>query len=714
MPWQRWYTLNIDNFEVAANQRFNLPRRLVPLSATGEVGGGTADDPSRELKIVHLNGMLDDVPERVTFSLTQYAERLSRHDPWYVRFAADLLTSPVVFIGTSLEESPLWQHIVMRRGRGARAFTEFRHRSYLVVPELDRARRTLLAQYNVMWMPLTVEQFCKDILQEMQPSVTSGFIFLGKNANPNLLDSPRIPEVTELATGAGEPHEFLLGQEPTWTDIQSDRAILRDCDSSLLKLVQEKLSLKEERGVIAITGTAGSGKSTSLKRLCLKLVSAGVRVGWIDKRMEIATAAIRTAMKRDDAPQILAIDDADLLGAGLSVLVRDVSQYPSAPLIIIAVRSSRIDRVMNPAALGNIAIAERVMPHLTDQDIDALIDLLDRENRLGLLTGKTRKEQVAAFKEVAGRQLLVAMIKATSGQWLEDKAVDELTGLTPTGASIYAYIAVAAAYRFILTRDEVLIALGDFSNVAMNELDQLVKRHVIIANDGEYSARHRMIAEIIRDRLHETGQMAPVVRGLGMIAAAKTTPASKRHDRHMRMLQIFLNHDLLLDSLGIDAAKNLYSALEDPLAWSFHYWLQRGSLEVERGSLKVAENFLGSALSLAPDDPFVRTEWAYLQFKKAVSNPTAPESTDLVKEATDNLKGLIASGSANQYPYHVLGSQGLAWARHAIKDANRRAGYLYELVGVLEEGLKKHPREPELKELHDVLKREYLGSAVRN
>lgn len=715
MPWQRCYTLNIDNLEIATNQRFTLPRSLSSISATGDVGPSSGSDPSKELAVVHLNGTLDDVPERVTFSSTQYAERLSRHDSWYVRFAADLLTSSVIFIGTSLEESPLWQHIVMRHGRGSRAFAEFRHRSYLVVPTLDRAKQTLLAQYNVMWMPLTAEDFANLLLVEVESSASAGFAVLGKSSDVNSSPSPRVPQVAEIAVDEAEPHEFLLGQEPSWSDIQSDRAIIRDCDSSLLDLVNQKLALTGVRGLITITGTAGSGKSTSLKRLCLKLASTGVRVGWLDKNSEIAVSTVRSAMKRDDAPDVLAIDDADLLGAGLSVLVRDLSQYPKNPLTIIAVRSGRIDRVINPLSLAGIPVAERVMPHLTDQDIEALIDLLQRENRLGLLKGKTRKDQIAAFKEASGRQLLVAMIKATSGQWLEEKAVNELSDLPPLSAKIYAYVAVASAYRLLLPKDEVLIALGDFnsSNEAMNALDQMVKRRVIsVERGGEYVARHRMIAEIIRDNLHETGQIGSVIQGLAIVAAAKTTPNSKRHDRPMRMLQTFLNHDMLIDTLGLDASKNLYAALEDPLGWSSHYWLQRGSMEVERGSLSLAENFLGSALGLAPDDPFVRTEWAYLQFKKAIANPTSPDSQELVKEATANLKGLIASGSSNQYPYHVLGSQGLAWARHAIKDASRRGTYLYELVGIIEEGLRKHPKEAELTELHGALKKEYLETAI--
>jgi hypothetical protein len=713
MPWQRWYTLNIDNFEVAADQRFQPPRKPLSISAVREPSKAVvSSDPSKILEVVHLNGTVEDAPDAVTFSVTQYAERLSRSEPWYLRFAADLLTSPVVFVGTSLDETPLWQHIVLRHGRGAGGL-ELRHRSYLVTPSLDKSRQSLLAEYNVMWMPMTAEQFARDLLPEFNAVVSSGLISLGRRTITSASKIPHLPEVAELAVNPSEENEFLLGQEPIWADIQSDRAIERECDRGLLDVAQKALAGDGIRGIILISGTAGSGKSTTLMRLCLKLLADGKRVAWIDRNTEISTMAIREAMKADEPPDVLAIDDADLFGNGLAILVRDIAHYHSRPLVVIALRSGKIDRAFNPTILEGVPLTEMVMPHLTDGDISLLIDLLSREKRLGVLTGKTLKEQEQAFREAAGRQLLVAMIKATSGVWLEEKAVNELTDLKGDAAKIYAFVAVVAAYRYYLTRDEIIIALGNYSNEAMNALDHLIKHRIIVERGGDFSARHRMLGDIIREKLFETGQMAPVVQGLAVVAAAKVTPSAKRYHRHMRMLQTFLNHELLLNVMGPEAGKNLYSNLEDPLAWHYHYWLQRGSLEVERGSLNLAENFLGTAFSLAEDDPLVRNEWAYLQFKKAINNPTAPEAADFVKEATQILEGLIANGGANQYPYGVIASQGLQWSRVGIKDPTRRAAYLRHLITKIEGGMKRYPGESQLKELLDELQREHLETAVK-
>src|ERR1035437_7341902 len=133
IPWQRVYTLNID--DIAVSRRFTLPRQTTVISATNPQGEG---DPrgvgSQRLELIHLNGTLEDLPDKVTFSPTQYAHRLARPDPWYIVFVANLLSHSIVFVGTRLEESPLWQHIEMRQMRGVRGMQELRPRSYLVTP----------------------------------------------------------------------------------------------------------------------------------------------------------------------------------------------------------------------------------------------------------------------------------------------------------------------------------------------------------------------------------------------------------------------------------------------------------------------------------------------------------------------------------------------------------------------------------------------------
>jgi hypothetical protein len=712
-PWQRCYTLNIDDVDQSVNRRFRLDRGLAPISAVSDPASTSHPDPFRNLQVVHLNGTLEDIPEGVTFSVSQYADRLSRKEPWYMTFVADLLTSPVVFIGTRLDEPPLWQHLMMRHGPGTRQMRELRHRSYLVTPKLDRAKEALLTDFNVVWVPMTAEEFTTSVLAKLHSSAAAGRKLLSSKAVTTVTSATAVPEVAELARNPTKESDFLLGSEPIWADVQSGRAIVRECDAAVWTTIETSLKATGIRGAVTITGTGGSGKSTSLMRACLRLVAEGVGVGWVDRSSDFSPGQIRAWMRADSAPPVLAIDDADMFGSELSKLVRDLALGGSRPLVIIEVSASRMDHVINPVIMAGIPNPEIAMPPLADADIGALIDLLDREKRLGILTGKDRSVQEKAFREQAGRQLLVAMIKATSGKQLEEKALEELEELDDDAKPLYAFIAVATAFGFGLTRDEILIASRDASNTALNSVDKLVRRHLVTERtDGYIWARHSVIAEIIRTKIQQTGQIGAAFSGLTLVGAAKVTKNLTRSARPWRMLKAFLNHDMLVRTVGIEYSRNLYGALEDILNWDFHFWLQRGSLEVEFGDLNLAERFLNTAKGLSADDPYVENEYAYLLFRQAIENPLAVEAPELVKQATAKLEYLISGDLQSHYPYHVLGSQALAWARCGIASSLEKEPYLRKIIGRVEDGIRKYPRRSELEVLLNDIKKEYMNIAV--
>ena len=503
-----------------------------------------------------------------------------------------------------------------------------------------------------------------------------------------------------------------MGRSLFGADLQAGRAIVRDCDDEIWRHAIQLLKVSGPKGLIVITGTAGSGKSTSLMRLCLRLVADGVHVGWMNELTEMTPRDIRRVMKSAGAPAVLAIDDADIYGPELSSLVRELSMGPAFPLVITGIRSGRVDRVINPVRLQGLAFIETAMPPLADPDIGFLLDTLDRENRLGILKGKPRVEQERAFRDQAGRQLLVAMIQATSDKRFEEKAVSELLELPEAFQRVYVLVAVATSFRIGLSRDEILIASGDSSNEGLNAIDQLTRRHIIsVGGDGALRARHRVIAEVIRDEVQKIGILEQAISGLALVAATKVDPTLTRSARPWRILRHVINHEFLHRALGLESARNVFGSLEQLLTWDFHYWLQRGSLEVEFGDLRLAEQFLNQARGLAANEVRVENEWAYLLFRKAIESPHSLDAPLLVGNATEILLDLMGR-SGDAYPYHVLGSQGLSWARRGLSGSVERERYLKTVQTYLQEGCRKYPRMQDLKQLLNDVTREYLGVAV--
>jgi len=143
------------------------------------------------------------------------------------------------------------------------------------------------------------------------------------------------------------------------------------------------------------------------------------------------------------------------------------------------------------------------------------------------------------------------------------------------------------------------------------------------------------------------------------------------------------------------------------------YWLQRGSLEVEAGDNRKAENFLGAARSLGAGDFRVNTAYAYMLMRKAYENPMDLHAEEYLKAGMEQLESVIEdSGDVSSYPFHVLGSQGLAWAHRGISQRDAKRDFLQRLKEVVGQGLRQHPDAENLIKLEADLRREILLTTV--
>jgi hypothetical protein len=123
-------------------------------------------------------------------------------------------------------------------------------------------------------------------------------------------------------------------------------------------------------------------------------------------------------------------------------------------------------------------------------------------------------------------------------------------------------------------------------------------------------------------------------------------------------------------------------------------------LEVEAGNLRLAKNWLDQAKGIDPDDDYVETEYALWQFRTALQNPTDISARTMVETACKALEHQIAlNGTRRHHPYHVLGSQSLAWARRGLERFEEQRDFLEYRIGKLKEGVQNHPTSAILKSL---------------
>jgi hypothetical protein len=695
VPWYRFYTLNLDTLPQAADSAFHLSDELRISSALTE----PLPAPD-QLAVVHLNGTLRNYPG-VTFSPPQYGARASRSDTAYASLARDLLSHPVVFIGTQLDEPPLWQYIGLRgeppSGR------ELRPKSFLVVPSLPRARAAMLERFNVRHVPLDAEQFAERFLK---PAVSAGVV------RPSYSTTTGNPyEGLDVALGEppNAPADFLLGREPTWSDITAGFAIERSFESTL-----HDAATDEHNRVILITGTAGAGKSTTLRRVALTLQSEGKNVKWLRPESAESVAQLRAAGLASDADAI-AIDQTERFrGRGVD-LIRGLAEPEDGPQVIAAYSGGPFDELQIEQVLSDLSPLTAEVPLLDDDDIRGLVDALTRANRLGRLAGLAPDQQFDAIKQRSDRQLLVAMLEATSGERFEVKIVKECEALAPDLTTTYAVVSLATSHRYALGVDDLLSSLSDVSSAGLELVDRLVRQHLILRlRNGTLVARHPVIAREVVTHFRKTGQLAEAISRLAFVMASKFYVGMPRSTRERRLLETLIRHEyvgFVIDS--VVQAREMYAELEGLLREESHYWLQRGSYELERGDMTEAENFLAQARAHSDGDFMVETEWAYLMMKRACLDPRNALAAEWFSEGAAILYDTIDKvGARSPNTFVILADKSVDWITVAPLSLDEKKRILEPVRLVLKEGNRHHGANRQFEACQKRLEDAYLALAL--
>lgn len=699
MPWRRAYTLNIDNLEAAAARQHSLPRKLRSISALDRtVPLETSDD----LFFIHLNGALSDVPD-VTFADPQYGARQTLTNPLYEKLAADLVAYPVVFVGSQLRESLFWQYVALRDARGTRGTSEMRPRSYLVTPDLPRDRQALLSTYNIEWVKATTDEFADEVLARLESEAARGHRTRRLTLSPpGDVTLPRVVELASLPAAPGS--EYLMGASPLWGDITDGRAFERAFEALI--------SFSEWSGCMVVTGTAGAGTSTVLMRLALRLAADGYDARWIDANHGFDARDLSRYLRSLEAPIALIIDDADTFGRALAELVDDVLQYRPDDILVIGMRGSRVDQMLPGWKPDGQAQREINVPLLDDADIEGLLDVLDRNHKLGALKPLTDEARRAEIRQQYGRELLIAMVEATSGKRFELKVAEEFDQLQNPQRLLYGIAALASELRFSLGRDELLVASGDISNPTLYAMDRLVARKLLVQRSDGYTVRHRRIAELVVAGMRRSVTLYEPYAGLLRAVAIRVDP-SRRKSRETKLLTALLSHERVHRSFALDDARQLYDSVEEPLSGDYHFWLQRGSLEVANGNLPAARTYLQQAFAGGENDFRVKTEWAYYLIKSARSDPRASDAAARVEEGQQILLDEIdLRGTRDPYLYHVYGSQMLAWLRRASMDESERGRQLETIKNRVADGCCRHPYQRDLHDLYVDIENEWLSLAI--
>lgn len=270
---------------------------------------------------MHLHGSLNDFSKPLTFTLEDFAGQTTKPNSWYQALIEDMLSKTVVFIGTELSEPPFYHYLQLRTHREG-GVQESRAKAFLVKPNISPIYRRQFQDQNFAVIDATAEEFFRTLIPAVQAVVPSRLDLLG-NKHPHQIAAIRagaydtqaeVLRQFDFVAGDTTPTDrntrtfFFEGAEPTWDDIRRNVDAQRDITSDYLQVLNDET---HETSVVGLVGQAGSGKSTTVKRLAFEIARDG-RIVYFSKTDQTLNqqAILDMARSLGDKHAYIFIDDA--------------------------------------------------------------------------------------------------------------------------------------------------------------------------------------------------------------------------------------------------------------------------------------------------------------------------------------------------------------------------------------------------------------------
>jgi hypothetical protein len=509
---------------------------------------------------------------------------------------------------------------------------------------------------------------------------------------------------------------YLLGNTPRWEDILNDLDAPRSISPEIFERITGLHSTTPQIQLVAILGSAGSGKSTILRRVGLSLAQAGVPVFLTNSEELPRPNSIARALDAIPGRVVLLFDNSEGALGFLPAIVRELRGCERPPILAVAARTNDFDRKVGRIDDG-CGITEFHVPNLDEEEILAVLHVLERHHLLGRLRGMKKEARVHEFQVRAGRQILVAMREATTGRGFDEILRDEFAKLPSDEARIlYLCTALATDSGYRIRKDELVGCATVRPAEALYLLDRSLRDIVLptgVAGDL-LLLRHRRIAEFMVDEAAPRDLLAIAYIRLLRVLAGQIGDRSWR-SRAFGFYRGLVNHLTIYHRFAknISTARDIYESLRENLAGDPHFWLQYGSLELEADVLDLAENYLAQARSLNPNDRLIRNAAGHLLLRKAIEAESKSQALKLRTEGSELLlEELLDSDAASVHCSHIYCSQRLGWIRKWGSSFEEKREELEDLRDKMLKACKRFPRARELAELRKDIERNYLELAL--
>lgn len=674
LPWKAIFTTNYDlilerAFDANKNKSVQELVRVYRNTPVQQIMKTPNTVPYYKLHgcITYIN----DEKLPLILSTEQYITHKNNRERLFHTFETLSLDYPILFIGYSNQDPNI--RTILKK---LEAMKDGRPRSYMVSPNFSDAEIRYWHERKITPLSFGHEEFIEtindkisltertlsQIIVHSDKPIHSKFVVKIEDRAPtnslnNFIDFESEFIHPNLKIGNTTPRAFYKGFLNNWDPIINDLDVRRNIEDRILTdLVLEDIYQNPENSYLfLIKGFGGAGKSVLLRRLAWE---AAVELDkfclFIKPGQTLRSDPIIELYNFIKERIYLFIDNAIENEKSIIELIKK-STKDKIPLTIVT--TERINILNEQNQITNYINQDYNLTYLKNNEIEELLDKLDKNGSLGHLETKSKKERIKELEERSGRELLVALYEATGGKPFEEIIIDEYNSISTEDAKSL-YLSVSVFHRLgtkvragLISRIHD-ISFNQFKEKLFKPLEFIIfdeKDYSI--NDIVYSTRHPFIAQIIFEQLLKGEQ--------------------ERYDEYIRILQN-INIDYKSDWFAfkdITNARNLNEIFNDPIRINNIYNLaedispdnpkliqQRGIFDMisRSGNLFSAEKRLKKASALAPNDSRISHSLAEMSFKKAEISKVQIEQNKYLDEAEEICRKIIKQNKDESYSYHTL------------------------------------------------------------
>ncbi|MCZ2838887.1 P-loop NTPase [Modestobacter sp. VKM Ac-2985] len=644
-------------------------------------------------QVIALNGEGQCAPEAVTFSMSAGHGKTPR-DTWHRRLSADFVTRPVVVLAATTDDPDLWAYLDLRGDAGADA-SRPAPATYLVCPQVGAEARWRLDVMGVSLIEETSETFVAVRLAPNRQEIAIGGVALaragtrGERAKGMRLLTALLGEVAAGTDRTVASGDFLRGHDPSWQDIATERPPRL---SRLAQLAARASVEPGQRQVVLLLGRSGSGKTTTLMQFGADLVRSGLTVGWVDRSFgEGRKMLVEEAI--DLSVDAVLLDDVDMFGSESLETMRLLNRNGK----VLVVGSARRTALYALEGVRSFTTVDQDEP-LTDDDIRKVIAALTRYSLLNSLRGvRPAAARVQRFHELSRRDLMAGLIQVVEGQPFDERVASEYQQLQGLERDAYGIVSVVSHVNKAPTIPGEhlvqMLASAPPYREAQTAIDALIDQRLIDEDvAGAVKCRHRAIADRVVETMGRGGD--GLVSAMGALLFFYAEQAHEIRDPgepDRRQMIALLNHNLMR-KLGLPAAdvRNLYDSVREWLEEDLHYWLQRGSYEVEIGDFQRAAGYLSQARGCVggDDDYKVLTEWGSLQLQLAAAQSMNARLHEAAVLGLATLEQVAKRhGKNSPHTFAIVARDGTHWVTTSrVMDDGERLDRVVQIQSLLDLG----------------------------